>query len=137
MRSSFDLDFIARTLRTAGIVLMIVLPFGIYYFGVFPTLSFFFGGIWGMLNLIFLKHLITAVIRPDGVDVPRAVLTGLLKFPLLYVSGYFLISNSHFQPSTLLWGFTLVLGVMVLKVLGRWILHLDENNRQEPLQKVI
>jgi hypothetical protein len=137
MRTSFDLDFIARTLRTAGVVLIIALPFGIYYFGVFPTLSFFFGGIWGMLNLLFLRHLITAVIRPDGVDIPRAVLTGLVKFPLLYVSGYFLISNTHFQPSNLLWGFTAVLGVMVLKVLGRWFLHLDESNSQEPLQKVV
>ncbi len=137
MRSSFDLDFITRTLKTAGIVLLILLPFGLYYFGVYPTLSLFFGGVWGMLNLLFLRHLVTAVIRSGSVDIPRTALTALVKFPLLYVSGYFLLSNSHFQPVYLLAGFTAVLGVMVLKVFGRWFLHLDEGSTQEPVQKVV
>ena len=113
------LEFIDRTLRTAGLVLLIFLPFGLYYFGVYPALAIFTGGVWGMLNLLFLARLARTVIRPDGPDVLQAVLYGVVKFPLLYAAGYFLLTVSQFNPLHLVIGFTGLLGIIVLKAAGR------------------
>jgi hypothetical protein len=123
------LDFISRTLRTSAIVLLIYLPFGLYYFGVYPTLAILSGAVWGFLNLIFLSHLVVTVIRPDKIDVKRAIGLGLIKFPLLYLSGFFLLSIKQFDPVHLLIGFSLFMAVMVLKILGRVILGLDNNKK--------
>jgi len=120
------LEFIDRTLRTSGIVLLVFLPFGLYYLGVFPALAVFSGGVWGMLNLILISALVRATFRPEGVQTQRAIGLSLLKFPLLYVSGYFLLKVSQFEPLHLLIGFSSLLGIMVLKTLGRLMIHADD-----------
>ncbi|MDD3731072.1 MAG: hypothetical protein PHU88_01710 [candidate division Zixibacteria bacterium] len=122
------LDLISRTLRTSAVILLIFLPFGIYYFGVYPTLAILSGAVWGFVNLIFLAQLVTTVIRPDKIDIRRAVGLGLIKFPLLYGSGYFLLTVKEFDPVHLLIGFSLFLAVIVLKMLGRAILGLDNKD---------
>jgi len=123
------LDFIDRTLKTSAVVLLIFLPFGIYYFGVFPTLAILSAAVWGLVNLIFLAHLIRAVIRPDNIDLKKAIGLGVIKFPLLYVSGYFLLTIKEFDPLYLVIGFSLFIAVMILKVLGRVILGMDKDNK--------
>ncbi|MFZ5979458.1 MAG: hypothetical protein ACOYVF_02400 [Candidatus Zixiibacteriota bacterium] len=123
------LDFIDRTLKTSAVVLLIFLPFGVYYFGVFPALAIMSGAVWGLVNLIFLAHLIRTVIRSDKIDIKRAVGLGVIKFPLLYASGYFLLTIKEFTPLNLMIGFSLFIAVMLLKVLGRVILGLDKDNK--------
>lgn len=125
---NLDFGFLDRTLRTTGVVLLLYLPFGLYYFGLFPTLAIFSGGIWGMLNFIFISALVRAAIRVEGTDIGRAVILSLIKFPLLYGAGYFLLKVSQFEAWHLLIGFTSLLAIMVLKVLGRLFLRLDESN---------
>ncbi len=132
------LDFISRTLRTSGILLLIFLPFGLYYMGVFPTLAVFSGGIWGLVNLIFLSQLIRTVIIPGKVDTGRAIGLAVIKFPLLYLAGYFLITVKQFDPLLLLAGFSVFLAVMILKVLGRVVLGLDkQHSANRNLQEMI
>ncbi|MGD8922388.1 MAG: hypothetical protein PVH24_04005 [Candidatus Zixiibacteriota bacterium] len=132
------LDFISRTLRTSGILLLIFLPFGLYYMGVFPTLAVFSGGIWGLVNLIFLSQLIRTVIIPGKVDTGRAIGLAVIKFPLLYLAGYFLITVKQFDPLLLLAGFSVFLAVMILKVLGRVVLGLDkQHGANRNLQEMI
>ena len=123
------LDFIDRTLKTSAVVLLIFLPFGVYYFGVFPALAILSGAVWGLVNLIFLAHLIRTVIRPDNIDVKKAVGLGVIKFPLLYASGYFLLTIKEFTPLHLMIGFSLFIAVMLLKVLGRVVLGMDKDNK--------
>lgn len=130
MKTGFDLSFIHRTLKTTGVVLLIVTLFGVYYLGLWPSLAFLSGGIWGMINLLFITGLIRATIRPEGVDVPKAVGLAIVKFPLLYGAGYFLLKVPQFGPLYLLAGFSLLLIIIVLKVVGRAILGLDENEQQ-------
>ena len=43
------LEFIDRTLKTSGVVLLVFFPFGLFYLGVFPALAAFSGGIGLML----------------------------------------------------------------------------------------
>jgi hypothetical protein len=119
------LEFISRTLRTSGIVLLISLFFGIYYFGPLPAIAFFSAGVWGMLNLMFLSALVRVAIRPGGADVGSTIAWMVLKFPLLYLSGYALLKVPGFDVVPLLLGFTLILAVITLKAFGRAILKVD------------
>jgi hypothetical protein len=119
------LEFIYRTLRTTGIVLLIVCPFLLYYFGLWPTLAVFSGGVWGILNLWFIMHLVRVTVKPGSVDKPKVIGLMLYKFPVLYLSGYFLLKVQQFNPALLLIGAGSVLAVMVLKAVGRIMLGLD------------
>ncbi len=128
------LEFIGRTLRTFGLVLLIFLPFGFYYFGAYPTLAVLSGGVWGMLNLIFLTELIKAVIRPGGTQIERAIVFGVIKFPLLYLTAYALLKIPQFKAVWLLAGFSGILLIVLLKALGRILLGLDNPAQKEGLK---
>ena len=130
MKESLGFDFINRTLRTTGVVLLISLFPGMYYFGVFPTLAVFSGGVWGIINLMFLSALIRAALRTGNVDILKVAGLALIKFPLLYVSGYFLLKVEQFEPLHLLIGFSTLLAVMALKVIARALLGLDEREQK-------
>lgn len=120
------MEFLDRSLRTTSILLLIFLPFGLYYFGVFPTLAVFSGGVWGIINLVFISALVRTVLRQD-VNKLRALGLASIKFPLIYASGYFLLKIPQFDPLFLLIGSSAVMAVIVLKVLGRAMMHLDDN----------
>jgi len=123
----FNFDFITRTLRTTGVLLLIMFVVGIYYFGFYDSLAVLSAGIWSMVNLIFLAALVRTALKPDGVDKLAAAGLALIKFPLLYAAGYFLLTVEIFRPVPLLIGFSMVLVVMVLKAAARVMLKLDEN----------
>jgi hypothetical protein len=131
MKQSLELDFIDRTLRTTGLILLAFLPFGIYYFGFYSALAVFSGGVWGIINFIFLSSLVRTAIHPGEIDKLKVAGLALVKFPLLYVSGYFLLKVPQFEPLHLVIGFSLLLAVMVLKVLGRALLGLDEKSQEQ------
>ena len=128
--SEMGLEFIGRTLRTFGIVLVVFLPFGFYYPGFYPSLAILSGGVWGMINLMFISALVQSAIRPEGADVGRTVGFMLIKFPALYVAGFFLLKVPMFTALHLLIGFTGVMAIMVLKVLGRLFLGLDSTKKK-------
>jgi len=124
INSSFEL--IDRTLRTTGIVLAVFFPFGIYYLGFYPSLAVLSGGVWGILNFVFITFLVKATIGPEGADLVRASIIALIKFPLLYLTGYFLLKVPYFEPLYLLAGFSGLLLIVILKVLGRAMLGMDK-----------
>jgi hypothetical protein len=90
-----------------------------------------------MVNLLLITSLVKLTIRPEGADVTAALITGLVKFPLLYVAGYFLLKIEQFEPLHLLYGFSSILIIIVLKAIGRVMLGLDNNNDEEQVQKVV
>jgi hypothetical protein len=121
------LEFIDRTLRTTGIVLLIFLPFGVYYLGIWPALAVFSGGVWGMVNLIFISALVRATIKPGRPDKMKVLGLGVFKFPLLYLSGYALLKVPQFSPLFLLCGFTSLLAIIVLKGIGMAIMKAGDD----------
>ena len=129
MNENLDLSFLDRTLRTTGIVLLFFLPFGLYYLGVYPALAVFSGGVWGIINFVFISALVRSVVRPEGPNKHRAIALMLFKFPLLYVSGYFLLKVPQFDALYLVAGFTSLFAIMVLKALGRLFLALDDKEQ--------
>jgi hypothetical protein len=126
--TTFSLDFIQRTLRTTGILLLILFVVVLYYFGFYDALALLTAGIWSMVNLIFLTALVRTALRPDNVNKMAAAGLALIKFPLLYAAGYFLVTVDVFRALPLVVGFSMVLAVMVLKAVTRALLHLDDNN---------
>lgn len=132
------LDFVDRSLKAFGIVLLVFLPFGMFYFGVFPTLAVLSGGVWGIVNLVLLSRLIRLVVKPDGVDNVKGVVFVLALFVCLFISGYFLLTVEQFEPWLLLVGFTGLFLIFFLKALGRWLTKADEQNSPEQnAQKVV
>jgi hypothetical protein len=123
-----DLDFIGRTVRTFGILLLVFVPFGLYYGGVYPTVAILSGGVWGMLNLLFLSAFIRVTLIPGKVPLEKAIVFGIVKFPLLYLAGYGLLKIKLLDPRLLLAGFSGVLAVMLLKSVGRVLLGLDRSH---------
>jgi len=119
-------ELIDRTLRTTAIVLSVFFPFGIYYLGLYPSLAVLSGGVWGMLNFIFITFLVKNTLGPEGANLVRASIIALIKFPLLYLTGYFLLKIPHFEPLYLLAGFSGLLLIVILKVLGRALLGMDK-----------
>lgn len=128
MEVAQGLDFIGRTLRTTGLLLLVGSAFGLFYFGFYPTLSLLSGGVWSIVNLLFLSKLVRAAIKPGQIDTLTVAGFALIKFPLLYVSGYFLVQATFFDLRFLLVGFSLPLGVLALKAGARALLNLDRNN---------
>jgi hypothetical protein len=126
-----EISFIERTLRTAGLLALAILIFGSFYYGFRPTMSVFTGLIWGMVNLYFLSLLIRATLRPDNVDKITALFLLFVKIPLLYLTGYFMMTSSFFNPILLLIGFSLLLLVIVLKAAGRAVMNLDNTSGKE------
>jgi hypothetical protein len=134
MKENLRFNFINRTLKTTGVVLLISVIPGVYYFGFFPTMAVFSGGVWGMINLMFLSALVRATLRPNDVDKLKVAGLALIKFPLLYASGYFLLKVDYFKPLHLLIGFSILLAVMILKVIARALLGLDEGEQRSKQQ---
>jgi hypothetical protein len=131
-------DFLDRSLKTFSLVLLIFLPFGLYYFGLYPTIAVLSGAVWGIINILLLARLIRATIRPDGVASLRPVLWVLAGFVLLFVAGYYLLTVPVFEPWLLLIGFTGLFGIMFLKALGRVLTKTDEvSSTGHNVQKVL
>ncbi len=126
-RTEIDFGFIDRTLKTTCLVLLIFFPFGIYYLGFFPALAILSAGIWAMLNLILITMLVKHTLRPEGPDTGRAIAAAFVKFPLLYLGGYFLLKVPQFDPIFLLIGFSGLLAIIILRLLGGLFNHSDRN----------
>ncbi len=138
MTSNLGLDFIDRTIRTTGAVLLVVFLFGLYYLGFYTTLAIFSGGVWAIVNLIFLAAFIRTAIRPGEIDKLAVAGLALIKFPALYVAGYFLLTAGVFEPLHVVIGFSILIGVIVLKVIARALLGLDRSaSERNELQEVL
>jgi hypothetical protein len=112
-------DFLNRIFRTS-----MVLSFGLgvvaaFYFGWRIGLDFTVGALWGSLSLKFFQFFVVEASRPEGVRPVSLLAAALLKFPLLYGGGGLYLAFAKPKGEALLAGFTLVLVVIVLKVLGR------------------
>ncbi len=126
--TAVNFDFIQRTLRTTGVLLLILFVVVLYYFGFYHALALLSSGIWSMVNLMFLSALVRTVLHPGKINKTAAIGMAFIKFPLLYTAGYFLVTVDVFRAIPLVVGFSMVLVVMVLKAVTRAILHLDDNN---------
>jgi len=119
------LEFISRIIKTTAVVALVAALYLTMYHSGRLALGFLVGVTWSLINLYFLKGMVTELITPNPTRKDVAVVLGLIKFPILYVGGYLIIASDYFSIYSLLAGFSLIFPIAVLKVLGRVILRMD------------
>jgi hypothetical protein len=117
--------FLRRSLRMTAALILVGSIYSLVYVGQWQALAFLSAGVWGLVNMLFIKTTIEALIKPGKVD--KIAVFGLLviKFPVLYLSGYGLLSFGRFEAPYLLAGFSLFFVVVALKAVGRALTGLD------------
>jgi hypothetical protein len=135
MTASMDMSFIDRTLKTTAILVLLFVALGSLHFPFYDVLAIVSGTIWSLINLYFLALLIRVTIRPEGPDKVAAAAFLFIKVPLLYLAGYFLLTVPIFQLKYLVIGFSVPLAVILLKVLGRVLLGLDQKKPNHESQQ--
>ncbi len=128
------LEFISRIIRMTLILAVLIALFGSVYYNWQESLGILLGAVWGVLNLYFIKGVIVQVVTPKETQKSLAFILVVVKFPVLYVAGYFLLACGYFSPQSLLIGFSLIFAVAFLKVLGWVLLKMDmiEFKKKQP-----
>ena len=119
------LDFIDRVIKTTLIFAVFAVPFLIIYFSYSFGISVLFGAVWGVLNLLAIKYVIISLVKPGKKNLKFGLLILFFKIPVLYGIGYFLLTWDFLSGGGLLWGFSGILIVSVLKGLSRSIIKND------------
>lgn len=135
MTTSMDISFIDRTLKTTSILVLFIITLGTLRFPMYDVLAIVSGTIWAIINLYFLTLLIGVALRPEGADKMAVGAFLFVKVPLLYLAGYFLLTTTIFKTEYLVIGFSLPLAVILLKVLGRVLLGLDDKKSNQESQQ--
>ncbi len=120
-----DLKFIDRIIKATLILAVFLFPFFALYIKMNFALAVLFGAVWGSLNLLAIKIIIVSLLPGPGRKLVLGLLVLLLKLPVLYTVGYFLVTWHFLSVYGLLWGFSGVFIVALLKVLSRSILGLN------------
>ncbi len=120
-----DLRFIDRVIKTTLILAAVLFPFFALYIRMNFALSVLFGAVWGSLNLWAIKMIVTSLMPGPTRNVLIGLIILLFKLPVLYFAGYLLVTWKYLSIGGLLWGFSGILIVAFLKVLGRLYLGLD------------
>jgi len=122
---SLDLRFVDRVIKTTLIVTAILFPFLAFYIKMNFAVSVASGAVWGCLNLFLLRLIILNLITNEKRNLIFALTILFIKLPVLYGIGYLLMTIKYFSVGGLLWGFSGLLLIIILKVLGRMYLGMD------------
>jgi hypothetical protein len=119
------LDFVNRIIKTSLILAAVLFPFLAIYISMPFAIAYLLGCLWACLNLFAIKFLIVQLITPEPKNKVLLAIFMLVKFPVIYFLGYLLVIWSYPPIYGLVWGFSSILAVSVLKVLSRHLLQLD------------
>lgn len=109
------LKFINSSLKISLLISLILSLIISAAIGISDGLGMAAGTGWMCLNIIFLKHLIENLLYLNQKNIVKFFLLLGIKFPFLYLLGYWLLSSEYVSPLYFLMGFTLVLGVFIVK----------------------
>lgn len=89
------------------------------YAGLSHAYLFFAGAAWGCLNLYLIKRLVEILLSNDSKSYIKTSLLVLIKFPLLYGAGYFLLKSDEEAVIAFVSGLTLFFAMVVILGIGR------------------
>ena len=118
-------EFIDRIIKSSLILAVIAFPFAAVYIRFAFALSLFLGCLWACTNLFLIKLLIISILGKIFRIRLFLILIIFVKFPLLYFLGYLMVKSTYFSVYGILWGFSAIFLVTVLKVASRAILKTD------------
>ena len=119
------LEFIGRVIKTSLVVGAMIVVFGSFYFdwnyslGIFIGLLFSCGNLWLTMGVV--RHAVTV----EEEKLKPIIIFTVIKFPVLYFIGYMILRFDIAPVSSFLVGFTLLFGIILLKVLGRLLMSSD------------
>ncbi len=87
--------------------------------------------LWGCLNLIALQYLLGAYLTLSYRNFPIFALLSTLKFPVLYGSGYLLLTTTFIPRMSVLLGFSIVF--VALSVCGLTTMARNQWSSTQPL----
>jgi hypothetical protein len=128
------LEFLHRVMRATAVVGILAFAFVAVYYDIGFAWGLLTGCAWGIGNFWALARVITVVVTLGSVDRRHALILAAVKFPVLYVAGYFTLRSGWFSPISLLTGFSILFAVVVLKAAGRMLLHLDDRAKRSTPQ---
>ncbi len=115
------IEFIGRIIKTSLVVSVFVLIFGSVYYDWNYSLGISIGLAYNCVNLWLIMGLVRRFVTL-GERKPVPILAfSMIKFPLFYFVGYLIMKVDIVPVSSLVTGFTLLFGIIVLKVLGRLV----------------
>lgn len=117
------LEFIGRVIKTSLVISVLILIFGSFYYDWCYSLGIAIGLVFNCVNIWLIMELVKHTITPNERN-PVAILAfSAVKFPILYLAGYLILKWDIVPVTSLLIGFTLLFGIIVLKVLGRQLIN--------------
>jgi uncharacterized membrane protein len=113
----FDLNFIRRIYITSGIAGVLI---GLMLFPYNPIggYSFIAGLLFGVANFWAWAKFIPSVLKVGEINPREAVLTFLIKFPIILVLFFLVLVYGRVEPVWYVAGFSLTYAVILLKVLA-------------------
>lgn len=111
------IEFIEDVIKATLAVSFIAGAFLSFFIDLPSGLGVLAGAVWSCANLFFIKALLQSFI---GVRNKNKITIGsilLIKFPLLYLIGYWLLNSNYLPAESLLIGFSLILLVVFAKIL--------------------
>lgn len=92
---------------TAALAVVISIPLA-FYAGPDSALALTLGALLGIANLFAIKKLLEACLLQEKRDATLIAVTFLIKFPLIYLAGYYLLAHSGLPVTSTLAGISLI-----------------------------
>lgn len=103
----FENTFFKKTAIIAHLLAFIA-ALGLALMGLWPwSLGVLVATFWVFLNFFFLFKLIDMAMNPKGKAKNQIFVLSMLKFPVLYAAGFFILKSRYFPTYSLLLGLTL------------------------------
>ena len=107
MYNTFLKNFSILGLGLAAIAASVFLPFGLWKWSLGILVSAF----WIFLNIFSLFQLVEMGFNGKSTPKDRVLLLSILKFPVLYLAGFFILKSRFFPMGSVLLGLGLFLAV--------------------------
>ncbi len=114
-------DFIHRSFKVSIVVALLFAPFLLVYFGPSIALGFMAGAVWNIVNIFLLYWVLTMTLSATPSNKMWGATAGILKFPVLYGTGYLIIRYTNLSLYGIIAGFSLILIVFVLRASGIYL----------------
>jgi len=120
------MDFIQRSIRISAGITLLFAPFLFFYLETSFALGFMAGAFWNIINVFLLSRLLKILLPTSSINKKWGAAAGILKFPVLYGAGYFLLRYTNLSLYGIMTGFSLILAVFLLKALGIYLSGSEE-----------
>ncbi len=117
------LEFIGRIIKTSLVISAFVLIFGSVYYDWNYSLGISIGLAYNCENLWLIMGLVKRFVTLGERKPIQILAFSMIKFPLFNFVGYLIMKADIVPVSSLVTGFTLLFGIIVLKVLGCLIVN--------------